>query len=79
MGDSYSHVTCICHLGPLESDVQGDKNRQYAPNQAVGHLEGVNIGHYDAWVRPYWPFYVPSNEHEKNKIYRQDHEDLGIV
>jgi hypothetical protein len=55
-------------LDPLKSDVQRDENRQYAPNQALGHLEGVHMGHHEAWVRQYWPFYVPSNEHEKRKF-----------
>ena len=76
MSNSY---TCIFHLGPVDSDVQRDENRQYGPNQALGHLEGVHMGHHEAWVRQYGPFYVPSNEHEKKKIYRQDHGDLGIV
>ena len=79
MGNSYRHVTCIFHLGPLESDVQHDEIRQYAPNQALGHLEGIHMGHHEAWVRQYGPFYVPSNEHEKTKIYLKDHGDLGIV
>ena len=53
MGNSYRHVTCIGHLGPLKSDVQRDENRQYAPNQALGYLEGVHMGHHGAWVRQY--------------------------
>ena len=38
MSNSYTHVTYIFHLGPLESDVQHDEIRQYAPNQALKYV-----------------------------------------
>ena len=63
----------------MDSDVQRDENRQYGPKQALGHLEGVRMGHHEAWVRQYWPCCAPSNEHRKTKNYRQDHEDFPIV
>ena len=53
MSSSCRNVTCIFHLGPSDSDVQRDENRQYGPNQALGYLEGVHVGHHGAWVRQY--------------------------